>query len=512
MKALLMHPERDFDLEQPLPPPPHDDTLMQDLEIGTLLKAMAGDDELLLQVARKALLNGLHDEVDTILYRQEVLLDCLANPEAVRELYGLTIETMERRRKSHFGYFMSLPSSILSSSVELMRMFVDMLKILRSMAETHAPSFSSRAFTALFATLQRELGDDYFGVIEDQLKELKFSHGVLLSARLGKGNMGQGYVLRLLGDKRPTWLRRLLGHGPREYTFHLPERDEAGARALSELQDQGLNLAANALAQSAEHILSFFVALRTELAFYVGCLNLRDRLVDLGLPTCVPTPLPGDVRGHRFSELYDPCLALSLGRAIVGNTVDAQGCSLAIVTGANQGGKSSFLRSIGVAQLMMQSGMFVGAQSFAAEVCTGLFTHYKREEDATMKSGKFDEELARMNRIAELVAPGALVLFNESFASTNEREGSEVARQIVAALLERRVKVFCVTHMYDFSHGIFAARRDDAIFLRAERLPDGTRPFKLVGGEPLETSYGDDLYREVFEAEARESNASPVGS
>jgi DNA mismatch repair ATPase MutS len=185
-------------------------------------------------------------------------------------------------------------------------------------------------------------------------------------------------------------------------------------------------------------------------------------------------------------------------RRVVGNAVDADGRSLVIITGANQGGKSIFLRSIGLAQVMMQSGMFVAAESFGADLCTSLFTHYKREEDATMKSGKLDEELARMSDIVDHLAPNSLLLFNESFAATNEREGSEIARQIVRALLETRNKVFFVTHRYEFAHGMFDTRAADAIFLRAERRADGTRTFKLVEGEPLETSYGKDVYREVF--------------
>ena len=63
---------------------------------------------------------------------------------------------------------------------------------------------------------------------------------------------------------------------PPAYTFHLAPRDEAGAKALGELTDQGLNLVANALSQSNDHILSFFAMLRTELAFYIGCLNLAS--------------------------------------------------------------------------------------------------------------------------------------------------------------------------------------------------------------------------------------------
>ena len=107
---------------------------------------------------------------------------------------------------------------------------------------------------------------------------------------------------------------------------------------------------------------------------------------------------------------------------------------------------------------MMQCGMFVPAASFRANVCDGLFTHFKREEDTSMRSGKLDEELSRMSAIIDNITPHSIVLLNESFASTNEREGAEIARQIVRALLERGVKVCYVTHLFDLAQG-FTARR-----------------------------------------------------
>ena len=169
-----------------------------------------------------------------------------------------------------------------------------------------------------------------------------------------------------------------------------------------------------------------------------------------------------------------------------------------IITGANRGGKSTFLRSVGLALLMMQSGAFVAAKSFSSDVCTGLFTHFKREEDVTMRSGKLDEELKRMSEIVDHLSPDCAVLFNESFAATNEREGSEISRQIVTALLERRVKVLFVTHQYDFAESFYQKKMPNALFLRAERKQGGERTFKVVPGEPLETSYGEDLYDRIF--------------
>jgi DNA mismatch repair ATPase MutS len=178
----------------------------------------------------------------------------------------------------------------------------------------------------------------------------------------------------------------------------------------------------------------------------------------------------------------------------VGNDVQADGKSLVIITGANSGGKSTFLRSVGVAQLMMQAGLFVTGHAYRADVACGIFTHFIREEDSSMTSGRLDEELRRMSAIADGVGPRDLMLFNESFAGTNEREGSEIGHQIVRALLEAQVKVFFVTHRFDFAESFRRQHADTTLFLRAERQPDGRRNYKLSVKPPLPTSFGEDLY------------------
>ena len=100
--------------------------------------------------------------------------------------------------------------------------------------------------------------------------------------------------------------------------------------------------------------------------------------------------------------------------------------------------------------------MILGAESYRSALCSGLFTHYQGEEDASMTSGKLDEELARASRIIDAMRPGGLVLFNESFAATNEREGSQIARHVVGALLDAGIRVALVTHLYDLASTLYA--------------------------------------------------------
>lgn len=495
MKAFLMYKDHDFDLQRQLPW--NEQALTQDLELNTLFNTMALGDNFLFEVARKAVLSSLND-LDTILYRQKILKDCLRNPSIVRDIYAIAVESIEKQKKSYFSIFSRYPAAILHSSIELLQMFVDMLKKLRTIADEYAGNFESEGFTAFFEMLGKELGDEYFTCVQNHLKELKFHDGVLISAELGKGCKGANYILRKLEDKNQSWMERIFSKKPPVYTFCISNRDESGARALSELKDRGINLVANALARSTNHILSFFNMLRIELAFYVGCLNLHGRLAQKGEPVSFPLPAASHERRHSFKGLYDVCLSLSLEQKIVGNDLNAGNKNLVIITGANQGGKSTLLRSIGLSQLMMQCGMFVPAESFCSNVCDGLFTHYKREEDAAMNSGKLDEELSRMSDIADNITLDSMVLFNESFAATNEREGSEIARQIIRALFEKRIKVFFVTHLYEFAHSFYDQKMENTIFLRAERQTDGGRTFKIIEAEPLQTSYGEDLYNRIF--------------
>jgi DNA mismatch repair ATPase MutS len=494
MKTFLMYKDRDFDLRRKLPS--NEEAVIQDVELNTLFSAMANGDSFVLAVAKCAVLSGVNNGPNTILYRQNILKDCLKNPLIVKDLYNISLEGIESERKV-WRFLTDYPSGILERSIQVLQMLVTALGKIRNVADEHADSFASEGFRALFETITKELSDGYFTSVQDQLRELRFRGGVLLSAGLGKGNKGTDYVLRKAGNKG-SWMKRIFEERPPAYTFWLHPRDESGARALSELRDTGINLVANALAQSTDHVVSFFNMLRTELAFYIGCLNLHEQLLRKGEPMSFPVPVASTERKHSFKGLYEVCLALRLKERVVGNDMNADNKDLVMITGANQGGKSTFLRSIGLAQVMMQCGMFVPAESFCANVCDSLFTHYKREEDATMKSGKFDEELSRMSDMVDKITSSSLVLFNESFAATNEREGSEIARQIVSALLEKRIKVFFVTHLYALAHGMVGKKMENAIFLRAERQANGRRTFKLVEGEPLQTSFGEDLYNMIF--------------
>jgi DNA mismatch repair ATPase MutS len=492
VKAHLLFEDQDFDVTAELPAGSGD--LIQDLELSTVLGAMAGGDKFLLDISTRVLLTSLTDP-EAIRYRQTILADCIAKPDIIRQMYGIAVAALEDKRRAWGFWSSQYPASILSGAVNQLDVLIVRLRELRQVADNHAGGFSAEGLTSLMRSLQRELDDDYFETLTGHLKQLRFRGGELMSAQLGRDNSGINYVLRS-GDTRRGWKERI-GIEPRSvYSFTIPPRDDAGGEALQDITNRGINLVASAAAQSADHVSSYFTMLRAELGFYVSCLNLHDHLSTRGLPVAFPVASPWSSPEFSCTDLRDTSLALRIDR-VVGNDINADGKALLIITGANSGGKSTFLRSVGLAQLMTQGGMFVTARSLRASVCRQILTHFIREEDAEMVSGRLDEELKRLSTSADQMGPHCLMLFNESFAATNEREGSEIGRQVVRALLEAGIRVFFVTHQFDFAASFHRQQQDSTLFLRAPRQPDGHRTFKITVADPLPTSYGQDIYYRI---------------
>ena len=99
---------------------------------------------------------------EAIRYRQQVLADCIAEPDIIRQMYGIAVGALEDKR-GVWGFWSSqYPASILSGAVNQLEVLIVRLRELRQVADDHAGKFSSAGLTTLLRSLQRELDDDYF--------------------------------------------------------------------------------------------------------------------------------------------------------------------------------------------------------------------------------------------------------------------------------------------------------------------------------------------------------------
>ena len=130
MKAFLMYKSRDFKLEQK--PPWNMEALTQDLELTTLFTAMAGGDNFLFEVAQSVVLSALHTDVDTVLYRQNILKDCLKRPFVIRGMYNMAIRAIQKAKEHSWGRSSRYPDAILRSSVDTLDGLILIIKIGRA--------------------------------------------------------------------------------------------------------------------------------------------------------------------------------------------------------------------------------------------------------------------------------------------------------------------------------------------------------------------------------------------
>ena len=127
-----MHKNKNFTIKQKFSN--HLNIIMSDLELDVLLKAMSMGDEFLYDVSKTALLDILKTK-EEIIYRQEILKDCLKNAQIVRDIYELTQKSLANKQKRWLGVFGRYPSSLLSSSVSLLDMYFELLEDLRNIAD-----------------------------------------------------------------------------------------------------------------------------------------------------------------------------------------------------------------------------------------------------------------------------------------------------------------------------------------------------------------------------------------
>ena len=505
------------------------------VENGTV-KKVDQEDRFLAETMRKVMMIPLASG-EEIGYRQAVIRDSFRQEELVRGLYRVSSDTLvkwdELGRGTRERTHQSNPVTKLVAEIRVLRLFCDSLKEIRELLEQEDPAtgkprseaFESEGFRSFYQRFSEAFPEERERAVRKVLEDISF-----YSEGAEDGNEGKNRTL-----KPRIVLECGLEDGLKFSSLKLAEISSESMRfyrpgtAMKKLQefryaripdsfsverDPGLCEQAKQLEFGVVRCLTdevkavlmgefqaFFDQLKRQAAFYLGAVQLKAQMERFGMDYCFP-----EVTGRgtlAFEELRESVMGMEQRVKVIGNTCTMDRKDLLIVTGANQGGKSTFLRSIGIAQVMMQCGLPVTARAFRSGIFPRIFVHFTRREDSAMNSGRLDEELSRMNRIVEQIGDGSLLLLNESFATTTEKEGSVIAYDIVKALTEAGVKILMVTHLLSFARRVYEQEKDDpesgAAFLSAERRPDGTRTFRMIPHAPEMTSFGLDLYEEIVE-------------
>ncbi|MDR7416340.1 MAG: DNA mismatch repair protein MutS [Armatimonadota bacterium] len=192
------------------------------------------------------------------------------------------------------------------------------------------------------------------------------------------------------------------------------------------------------------------VAFDREVQFYLSYLAYIAPLQQAGLPFCYPeiTEKPGRIYAR---NCYDLALAQKLvreGTVPVCNDFELTGPErMLVVTGSNQGGKTTFARSIGQLHHLAALGCPVPGTQARLLLTDRIFTHFERGEPALHQTGKLEDDLLRIRRILENATPHSLLILNEPFSSTSLHDALFLSERIATAVLDRGALCVWVTFL-----------------------------------------------------------------
>ncbi len=510
--------------------------MVKDLGLGAIFKA-AGTDSII-RTSKAGISNAMDPYLghsvkrvmgvplktpEEIVYRQDILKDCIKKQSMIDRMYqisGRVLDEWEKLGRKNNSVGEIGTKAKLITDLKVLKLLYDGIIDIETLLNENIEGIESEGLISLNERLQAEFTEEKKESFDKLIDSVSFFAGLY-------DEKEDAYLVRVpkitlecslkdglkIGDLKLDELETSAIKFRKQNGLGTKVRDRISSinpGVISTYKDQAIQEDAEAIeflvvsyvysycTPFVSMLGTFFDQFHFQAAFYLGAVNIRSVMQNFRIDNSFPIAKTEDCL--EYDELKEMILSMELKGKTIGNSGKLSGKQLVVITGANQGGKSTFLRSLGVAQVLMQCGLMVPAKSFTGSIHTSIFTHFTRREDSAMNSGRLDEELRRMDRIVNNLHKDSLILLNESFATTTEKDGSRIAYGIIKALMEEGIRIYTVTHLLSFARKMYEESGDDekVCFMCAEHLENGKRTFKMIPHEPEMTSFGLELYDEIL--------------
>jgi DNA mismatch repair ATPase MutS len=516
----------------------------QDLGIDHILSAFTANREHQKEIQK--LFSRLPCDPGVISYRQDVLDDLIHNPELVERLESLFPVIDSLTRYSFIArQEMSSLHEVTWRMGELQNILVS-VEGLGSIFQSVGSNLHSQGLRILQEEIRKIQDSPTYQSLVKELPELlsklracaSITVGVNLDASLhpvqatllevnDKPFTDQTLLNRLFGIRKDQEGIAPLHSVPQrvvEGQYALPIDPELGWAVepmmvplfadLAKVLEKTTIPIAKGLRQYAEVQSRLFIDLRQGLIFYLGAIRFIQRLRKLSLPVCRPRIAPSKDRLCNVKESYNVNLVLDNSRTSIepshatitrNDIVMDQDGQILILTGPNQGGKTTFMQGAGIVQIVAQVGCYVPGKQACISPVDHLFTHFQLEEKPETDTGRLGEEAMRLGKIFEQVTRLSMVLMNESLSSTSFSESLYLAQDIVRILRRVGARAIYSTHLHELANRVDELNQSvpgDSKIISVVSSPVDTNSQAL--GEKVECTYKVEIRPPLGQSYARE--------
>ena len=415
------------------------------------------------------------------------------------------------------------PNDYLSSITEI-ELYVSSVDILHTALTKVKSEVHSPAFTALTELVTKLAESDYYRELNQKLSELtqrvreikSVTIGVNLDAQLRPSLAGVlsinpesfksgdvlDKILRLnFKNDAYTCIANLVPFGKKQSDNQKMALSLAFNSAINDVYKSSLRSWKKIVQTYVLENTEFLLNLMPEFEFLVRGTQMLKRLRDKGCALSIPDIRPMEERAFSATALYNPCVALKIEDEIVPNDiVFDENATVYVLTGPNRGGKSVITCAVGLAQVMLQLGMYIPAEQAVISPVDGIYTHFPTGAEDTIDKGRLGEECARLGEIFDCVTACSLVLLDESLSSTGSYEASYIAAEVISGFAHIGCRCLFSTHLHELAAEIEELNRKSLASggaaidtLVAGMETEGKRSFRIIRAKPDGKSYARDI-------------------
>lgn len=437
-----------------------------DLNLNQIIEEMQGRNK---EYNLRPLYHAKVEDVETVRYRQRIFLDIeqkgLAAP--FREFMRAMRDT--RKRLANYKKMQQEQQKqvcYLGAVSEYVFGLFDLENALKSAAP------ESEGLQALRAFLSERTGSDRLQACEKQARELnkrlsELSFHIALTEKqmtiaTGKKEVHYFDKLRILFPEQ--YEKQDEGRLPDRYYLESPFESEErlgyleteAIRVYKKLKPEFFRDVAEFCTKYTDVIAEDLYELESELPFYLAFYDYEKEMQRFGFTFCMPEIRDDDT--FSVVEGYDLALARKNTRAevkTVPNTISYEkGERFFVVTGPNQGGKTTFARSIGQIVYFALLGLPIAAAGGQIPYFDGILTHFSAEESAESGRGKLKEELCRLAPMMRETSKHCFVILNELFTTAATYDAHVMGTRVIRHFISQNCLGIYVTHISELTQGI----------------------------------------------------------